>query len=97
MFQGMDQECAEAASRGIGEAEVILSEEPRKKLLGQVSRVLRGVTATPDKDIEGIPVSVAELFQGVCRLGRGRISRRQDHAPVGGGETRMTIGNRGCS
>ena len=77
-----EQERAESPLfRGRG-MEVSLFQQPRKKLLGEVLRVVRVATLSPHIRIERIPIGAAEQLHrlGACR--RRLVLRRQDKRPV---------------
>ena len=73
---------AAPAAVGIGAGQPAFFEQRGEEGLGQVFGVLRGIPASADVGIQGIPVGGAELFQRLLGLRRRAVSRRQHRAPV---------------
>jgi hypothetical protein len=49
-------------------AEPVTFQHPNKKILGEILRVLRGMTAPADKREDGAPIEPAEFRKGLVRL-----------------------------
>src|SRR5574341_1025403 len=73
----------EASARRVVVVEVPLLEELREVGLGEVARLLRVVTLPPDEGVARIPVDATEGLEGLSRLRRRRVARREDLRPTG--------------
>jgi hypothetical protein len=76
LFRGIVQEIperlkqkrSEPSARGIGVSEPITFQDHKKKILGEILRVFRGMTAPADKREDGTPIKPAEFGKGLLRL-----------------------------
>ena len=64
----------------------MLLQQTRKETLNQILGVLRALTLAPDKNVQRVPVSLAQFCQRLVGLRRVGLSGQQDLAPVGGPE-----------
>ena len=63
VLQRSEQECAELAPAGMNTTDEISRDECREKLLHEVTRVLRMMTAPEDVLMQWLPVAAAKLVQ----------------------------------
>ena len=64
-----EQERSESAALRIDGKQKFLFEQSGKELLCQILGVLGRVTVAPYKSIEGIPIGLAQRFQGLLGIG----------------------------
>src|SRR5436190_17451162 len=86
MVQGREEKRAELSFLAGDGAESVLSQQPREKLLGEILRVMRRVTALADIGVERIPIGLAELCQRLAGAWCVIASGRQHNRPVCGDE-----------
>src|SRR5258708_39527137 len=77
-----EQEGAEASLFRRRRMKVSLFQQPRKKLLGEVLRVVRVVSLSPYIRIQRIPIGAAEQLHRLRRIRRRLVLRRQDKRPA---------------
>ena len=79
----LEQERPEPAAGGIGVLEPVTFQHHNEKILGEILRVLRGVTAPADERKDGTPIEPAEFRKGLVRLllVASEIGRGEDETP----------------
>jgi hypothetical protein len=88
--EGDEQEGTELAAATVDGTEVVLLDEEAEELLGEVLGVLGGSGLMPDVGVKGVPILVAETFEGIAsRRGVG-VGGEEDIGPGGGDETAGT-------
>lgn len=83
-----EQEVTEPAPGRVGVAEPITFQHHKEKVLGEILRVLGGMTAPADKRKDGAPIEPAEFREGLVRLliVASEIGRGEDKTPPCCGE-----------
>src|SRR5258705_11895223 len=76
---------AELSFASIHRAQVVLFQKAREEPLGQIFGVMLRGAASPNKDIERIPLRAPQLLQRFIALPRIVSSGRQHDAPMRGG------------
>jgi hypothetical protein len=65
---------------------MVLGNELRKKLLGQILGLVGAITFAPHIDIDGVPISITEGLQRPTRRLGTLLSGSHDNAPMSGSE-----------
>ncbi|HKQ40601.1 MAG TPA: hypothetical protein VJ063_21200 [Verrucomicrobiae bacterium] len=61
-------------------------EQLGEKSLGQILSVMFAMSAAAQIGVKGVPVNPAKLVQSQCRVWKIKVTRGQNHAPMGGGK-----------
>jgi len=93
MLHGTVEIRAEATALGIRAGKPILLDEPRQKGLRQILSIARGIATAAHEDVQGVPISPAELLERMTTLGTaGAIGLSHHHqTPVRRGELSGTV------
>ena len=83
VFQGGEEEGAEAAAGAVGVADVVLFEELAEEGLGEVLGVVVVVALAAGEGVEGKPVGLAEVGEGGVGSGADEIAGGEDEGPLG--------------
>jgi len=84
VFEGDDEEGAEAAFAGVGGVEPVMFEEAGEEFLGEVLGVVGGTAAAAGVGVEGVPVAAADGLEGGGGAGGLALGGGEDHRPAGG-------------
>jgi hypothetical protein len=88
VLDGAQQEGAEPAFFRIGPREESSGQDAQEKLLGQILRLFRHVSAAANEGVDGIPVALAEALQRGAALRRGQVAAGGHYQRPTGGRKR---------
>ena len=88
-FEHHQQEGAELALCPGDGMQIVLVQQPREELLGEVLGIGRAVALAADVGVKRMPIGAAEGFEGRGRLRGWLLARREHHRPVRGQEPRL--------
>src|SRR6266699_6730430 len=86
MFQRSQKEKAEFALGAVHRGEILFLQQAGEERLRQILGLRCRVAPASNEDVEGIPVTAAQLFQRFLGQRRGRLTRQQHDAPMRGGK-----------
>ena len=83
VLEGRQQTCAKSATLTVEVVNIVLFQNTNKKLLREILRVLDSCAPAPRESIQRIPISGAEVRQGISCFCCGLLPRGNDQAPPG--------------
>ena len=83
MLERRLQEDPETPQLGVEVGEVALLEELGEVGLGEVAGLVGVISLVPDEGVEGVPVGLAQVLEGLASLTRRRVARRQHLGAAG--------------
>jgi len=79
-----DQKCAKFAPALVRQPEVLVFQKAGEEFLGQILRVRRGVTLSPNENIKRVPIRLAKSLQRRRGIERIDLPSLENDAPVRG-------------